>query len=108
MKQSTTALPHYDILKSSYKSFYIGHAEQMNWTLVELSHAMSIANQLPEFLWEYAVLHAAYLHNWSCILLLQGQKVQWKMQPKSKCQVYIGYDDSAGAVKHYSAKMCKG
>ena len=35
----------------------------MNRTLVELSRAMIIANDLPEFLWEYAVLHAAYLRN---------------------------------------------
>ena len=38
-------------------------AKQMNRTLVELSRAMIIANDLPEFLWEYAVLHAAYLCN---------------------------------------------
>ena len=35
----------------------------MNHTLVELSRAMIIADDLPEFLWEYAVLHATYLHN---------------------------------------------
>ena len=40
-----------------------GIAEQMNHTLVELSQAMIIANDLPKFLWEYAVLHAAYLRN---------------------------------------------
>ena len=40
-----------------------GIAERMNCTLVELSRAMIITNDLPEFLWEYAVLHAAYLCN---------------------------------------------
>ena len=40
-----------------------GIAEQMSHTLVELSRAMIIANGLPKFLWEYAVLHATYLHN---------------------------------------------
>ena len=40
-----------------------GVAEKMNQMLVKLSHAMIIANQLPEFFWEYAVLHATYLQN---------------------------------------------
>ena len=40
-----------------------GIAKQMNCTLVELSQAMIITNDLPKFLWEYAILHAAYLHN---------------------------------------------
>ena len=40
-----------------------GVAEQMNRTLVELSQAMIIANDLPEVLWEYTVLHTAYLCN---------------------------------------------
>ena len=40
-----------------------GIAKWMNHTLVELSRAMIIANDLPEFLWEYTVLHATYLHN---------------------------------------------
>ena len=90
-----------------------GIAKQMNCTPVELSQAITIANDLPEFLWEYTVLHTAYLHNQSftkhllrsmpykgwynkkpsvfylcefcapvCILL-QGQKIDQKMQPKS-------------------------
>ena len=88
-----------------------GIAEWMNRTLVELSRAMIIANNLPEFLWEYAVLHATYLRNQSFTkhlpnstpyegwhnkrpnvshlhefgapgwILLQGQKIDWKMQP---------------------------
>ena len=40
-----------------------GIAKQMNYTLVELSQAMIITNDLPEFLWEYVVLHVAYLYN---------------------------------------------
>ena len=39
-----------------YSSSQNGIAEQMNHTLVELSRAMIIANNLPEFLWEYMVL----------------------------------------------------
>ena len=39
-------------------------------------------------------------------VLLQGQMKPRKMQPKSKCQVYIGYDDGAKAVKYYNAETC--
>jgi transposase InsO family protein len=42
-----------------------GITEQMNQTLVKLSCVMLNANDLPEFLWEYTVLHAAYLQNCS-------------------------------------------
>jgi Integrase core domain len=114
-----------------------GVAERMNRTLVELSRAMLIANNLPEFLWEYAVLHAAYLRNrsytqhlanstpyqgWHNIkpnvsylrefgapiwILLQGQKEQRKMLPKSKHQAYVGFNDSARAVKYYNAETRK-
>ena len=91
-----------------------GVAEQMNRTLVELTCAMLIAAQLPEFLWEPTVAHATYLRNLSSTkplakitpyqiwhgrkpnvahlrefgapvwILLQGQKVQRKMLPKSQ------------------------
>ena len=97
---------------------------------------MIIANDLPKFLWEYAVLHAAYLHNWSFTkhlsksmpyegwynkkpnvshlhefgapvwILLQGQKIDWKMQPKSKWWIYVSFDDGAGAIKYYNAETC--
>jgi hypothetical protein len=29
------------------------------------------------------------------------------MPPKSKCQVYVSFDDSAGAVKYYNPETCK-
>jgi len=38
-------------------------AEHMNCTLVELARAMLLGQKLPEFLWEPAVAHAAYLQN---------------------------------------------
>src|SRR5713226_3233614 len=40
-----------------------GVAEHMNHTLVELTCAMLTAAQLPEFLWELAIRHAAYIRN---------------------------------------------
>ena len=94
---------------------------------------MITARELLELLWEYATLHAAYLQNRSYTkhlqnetpyqgwhdtkpdvshlrefgapvwVLLQGQKEQRKMLPKSKRQVYIGYDNGAKAVKYYNA-----
>jgi hypothetical protein len=50
-----------------------GVAKQMNHTLVELTWTMHAATNLPEFLWEQATAHAAYLRNqfytvtaWAC------------------------------------------
>ena len=42
-----------------------GVAERMNQTLGKLSRAMLISSELPEFLWEAAVAHAAYVRNMS-------------------------------------------
>ena len=91
-----------------------GVAERMNRTLVELGHAMIKGQDIPEFLWECAIAHAAYLQNrssttflkdstpyklWNGIkpninhlrefsapvwVLLQGQKIPRKILPKSK------------------------
>jgi len=38
-----------------------GVVERMNHTLVKLAHMMLMALEVPEFLWEAAVVHAAYL-----------------------------------------------
>lgn len=38
-----------------------GAAERLNRTLVELARAMMIGANVPMFLWEYALQHAAYL-----------------------------------------------
>jgi Integrase core domain len=88
-------------------------AERMNQTLVELARAMLISAKLPEFLWEPAVQHVVYIRNCSYTsatdktpykvwhnskpnvghlrefsapvwTLLQGQKTQRKLLPKSK------------------------
>ena len=39
-------------------------------------------------------------------ILLQGQKIDWKMQHKSKQGIYVGFYDGAGAVKYYNAEIC--
>jgi len=110
-----------------------GVVEQMNRTLVELAHAMLTAVQLPEFLWEPAVAHAAYLRNMSYTkprakvmpyqmwhgrkpnvahlrefsapiwVLLQGQRIQRKILPKSQRRAYVGYDEGSKSVKYYNA-----
>ena len=46
-----------------YSSSQNGIAEHMNRTLADLARAMRIAAELPVFLWEYAVAHAAYVQN---------------------------------------------
>jgi hypothetical protein len=39
--------------------------------------------------------------------LLQGQKEQPKMLPKSKQHIFVGFDDGSKSVKYYNAKTCK-
>ena len=58
--------------------------------------------------WNNKKPNVAHLHEFGAPvwILLQGQKVDPKMQPKSKQQVYIGFDDSTRAVKYYNAEMC--
>jgi len=110
-----------------------GVTKRMNHTLVELARAMLTATDLPEFLWEPAVAHVAYLRNmsftkprvnvmpyqlWHGIkpnvlhlcefgapvwVLLQGQRVQRKMLPKSQRRAYVGYDKGSKSIKYYNA-----
>ena len=112
-----------------------GVVEQMNRTLVELVCAMLTAAELPKFLWEPAVTHVAYLRNmlytkprantmpyqlWHrrkpnvshlqefsapVWVLLQGQKVQRKMLPKSQRRAYVRYDKRSKSIKYYNAAM---
>jgi transposase InsO family protein len=48
-------------MMAPYSPSQNGVAEHMNSTLVELSHAMLRAQNLPEFLWEYALLYVVYV-----------------------------------------------
>ena len=114
-----------------------GLVERMNRTLEELSRAMLRARGLPEFLWEYAILNAVYVRNRSFTtplgtitpyqgfnghkpnvsnlrefgapvwVLLQGQKRDRKMLPRSKQQLYMGYEDGSKAVKYYNPETRK-
>ena len=106
----------------------------MNQTLKELARAMRLATNLPVFLWEQAIAHAAYIRNRAYSLavktatpyerwhghkpdvshlrefsapvwiLLQGQKVQPKMEAKSKRRALIRYEDGSKSVKFYNAE----
>ena len=98
---------------------------------------MLTASKLPEFLWEPAVAHAAYLQNQAYTtavkgstpyqhwfnkkpdvshlqefgapvwILLQGQKVPRKILPKSQRHAYVRFDDGSNTVKFYNAEMQK-
>jgi transposase InsO family protein len=114
-----------------------GVAERMNRTLSELARAMLAANDLPEFLWECAVLHGTYIRNRSynehlktltpyqgwygkkpsvahlrefgapVWILNQGEHQDRKLLPKSRRRSYVGFDDGARAVKYYNAETRK-
>jgi Integrase core domain len=114
-----------------------GVAERMNCTLVELVRTMITASSLPEFLWEPAVAHAAYVRNrayttsiktnmpyqgWFGMkpnvshlrefgapvwVLLQGQNIARKILPKSKRWAYVGYNDVSKSVIYYNAETRK-
>ena len=114
-----------------------GVAERMNRTLVELTCAMIRGRCSPEFLWEHAAEHAAYLQNQAYTrslkgktpyeawhgnkpnvghlwefgipvwVLLQGQKEPCKILPKSKSHTFVGFDDGPKAIKYYSAETRK-
>jgi transposase InsO family protein len=125
-------------MTAPYSPAQNGVAERANRTLVELARAMIIEQELPEFLWEHAVLHAAYIRNRSYTrtlqgestpyelwhknkpnvahlrefgapvwILLQGQAMQRKLQPKSKRRAYVGFDDDPKAIKYYTAETKK-
>ena len=109
-----------------------GAAERLNQTLVELARAMMIARDVPMFLWEYAIRHAAYLREraptkvlagktpyeaWNntkpdvahlrefgspVYILNQGSKETLKLLPKSKQQIFVGFNDGSKSVLYYN------
>jgi hypothetical protein len=50
-------------MTAPYSPSQNGVAERMNRTLEELARAMRLATDLPVFLWEHAIAHAAYVRN---------------------------------------------
>ena len=124
-------------MTAPYSPSQNGIAERMNRTLVELARAIICAQKLPEFLWECAVSHAAYLRNrsysrsitnatpyqrWHGVkpdvshlrefgtkvwILSEGQNIQRKILPKAVERTLVGFDDGARAVKYYSKETRK-
>ena len=124
-------------LIAPYSPSQNGVAERMNRTLVELARAMLTASQLPEFLWEPVVNHAAYVRNrsytkvvqnktpykgWHNIkpnvsylrefrllvwILLQGQHMQRKMLPKTTQYYYVGNEDNSQSIIYYNKETRK-
>ena len=114
-----------------------GAAKRLNRTLLELARAMMIERNVPMFLWEYAIKHAAYLRErapakalpgttpyeaWHghkadvsglrefgspVYVLLQGQKAPLKLLPRSKQQIFVGYDDGSKSIKYYNPETRK-
>ena len=110
-----------------------GVAERFNRTLLELARAMIIGKNMPQFLWDEAVSHAAYLRNRAPTRALQGKTPYeayhklipsvahlrefgsdvWildesenrsKLDPKSKKMVFVGFMDGSKSVRYYDAK----
>ena len=109
----------------------------MNCTLIKLVWTMWAATTLTKYLWEEATAHVAYLRNQSYTtlvkgstpyqkwhgtrpnvthlqefrapiwVLLQGQKVLWKMLPKSQRWSFVRFDDGLKSVKYYSGETRK-
>jgi hypothetical protein len=110
-----------------------GVAERFNRTLLELARAMLISKDLPIFLWDEAVAHAAYLRNraptralngktpyeacykskpnvshlrefGSDVWVLDESKNRSKLDPKSKKMTLVGFMDGSKSIRYYDAK----
>jgi hypothetical protein len=98
---------------------------------------MICGQDLPEFLWEPAIAHAAYLRNRAYTrtlqdktpyevwfkkkpdmthlrefgapvwVLLQGQHIERKLLPRLKRWAYVGFEDGPQAIKYYNVETCK-
>src|SRR6202522_967132 len=113
-----------------------GVAERFNRTLLELARAMIIGRNVPQFLWDEAVAHAAYLRNHAPTRALEGKTPYeafhklipnvahlrefgsevWifdesidksKLAPKSNKMMFVGFIDGLKSVRYYDAKTRK-
>ena len=119
-------------MTAGYSPSQNGAAERLNRTLIELARAMLLARDVPLFLWEYAIRHAAYLceraettakpdttpyAEWNgkkpdvshlrefgtpVFILQQGQKEPPKLQPRSKQMLFMGYEEESKSVLYYN------
>ena len=63
-------------LTTPYSPSQNGVAGHMNHTLIELTHAIIATNELPKYLWESTVAHAAYLQNQAFTITLNSMPYQ--------------------------------
>ena len=119
-------------MTAPYSPSQNGVAEHINCTLVELARAMLAAQKMPEFLWEHAIAHAAYLRNRSYSstvpdstpyerrhgekpdvthlrefgspvwILTDGQHTTRKMLPKATEKLFIRFEDGPRAITYYN------
>jgi hypothetical protein len=96
---------------------------------------MMVARPIPVYLWEYALQHAAYVHEQAPMkallgktpyeawhgrkpnvahlrefatpvyILLQGQQRGPKLAPRSKPYLFLGYDDGSSSATYYDTEM---
>ena len=114
-----------------------GLAERMNWTIVELGCTMLRAQNIPLYLWDFAVIYAAYVRNrthtqalkgttpyqiWEGVkpnvshlrefgapvwILRQGQQRGHKLETCSHQNIFVGFEDGSKSVKYYKHKTRK-
>ena len=63
-----------------------GRAERFNWTIMDKAQALHLDACLPQYWWEFAVLHAVHLFNWTPIRHL-SYKTPYEALRKSKPSV---------------------
>ena len=78
-------------LTAPYSPSQNGAAERLNRTLVELARAMMAARNVPEFLWEHAIQHAAYLRERAPTKALKGKTPH--KHGFNKNQMYLTYEN---------------
>ena len=68
-----------------------------------------LQNEMPYQGWLEQKPNVSHLREFgaSIWILLQGQKEDHKMLPKSKHQAYVGFDDGANVVRYYNAETHK-
>ena len=119
-------------MTAPYSPSQNGATKCLNRMLIKLARAMMIAQDVPHYLWEYAVQHAMYIcerapaaalagktpyETWygakpdvthlckfggPVYILLQGANKQLKLQPKSQKRIFLGFDEGSKAIKYYT------
>ena len=114
-----------------------GVAKWMNQTIVELGRTMLRARNIPLYLWDFAVIYAAYVWNrthtqalkgttpyqiWKGVksdishlcefgapvwILHQGEQHRHKLETRSHQNIFVGFEDGSKSVKYYKHKLRK-